>query len=302
MASPHEAPTLPPLPLKEWEDTKETLHRYCQIAGKVRMEYSPYRNHWWNVTLYVTTRGLTTGPIPYGRTTFDISFDLLENRLAVTTGEGAFSFALDDLPVAEFYRRLFEGLRSLEVDASINPEPFRLDDEHTLDANTYNRTCDEGYVRRYHHVLAWVDQVFKEFAGRFNGKTSPVQLYWHSFDLAFTRFSGRRAPVRPGADPVTREAYSHEVISCGFWPGDPSFREPAFYSYTAPEPENLTEQPLHPPAASWQEGGTALLTYEEVCSSSSPRETLLEFLQSAYEAGAKTAGWDIEEFRAGDAV
>ena len=134
------------------------------------------------------------------------------------------------------------------------------------------------------------------------GKTSPVQLYWHSFDLAVTRFSGRRAPVRPGADKVTREAYSHEVISCGFWPGDPSFREPAFYSYTAPEPENLTEQPLHPPAASWQEGGTALLTYEEVRSSGTPRETLLEFLQSAYEAGAKTAGWDVEEFRAGDAV
>ena len=302
MASPHEAPTLPPLPLKEWEDTKETLHRYCQIAGKVRMEYSPYRNHWWNVTLYVTTRGLTTGPIPYGRTTFDISFDLLENRLVVTTGEGAFSFALDDLPVAEFYRRLFEGLRSLEIDASINPEPFGLDDEHTLDANAYHCTCAEGYVRRYHHVLGWVDQVFKEFAGRFNGKTSPVQLYWHSFDLAVTRFSGRPAPVRPGADLVTREAYSHEVISCGFWPGDPSFREPAFYSYTAPEPENLTEQPLHPPAASWQEGGTALLTYEEVRSSGSPRETLLEFLQSAYEAGAKTAGWDVEEFRAGDAV
>jgi hypothetical protein len=302
MASPHEAPTLPPLPLKEWEDTKETLHRYCQIAGKVRMEYSPYRNHWWNVTLYVTTRGLTTGPIPYGRTTFDISFDLLENRLAVTTGEGAFSFALDDLPVAEFYRRLFEGLRSLEIDASINPESFGLDDEHTLDTNTYHCTCAEGYVRRYHHVLGWVDQVFKEFAGRFNGKTSPVQLYWHSFDLAVTRFSGRRAPVRSGADPVTREAYSHEVISFGFWPGDPSFREPAFYSYTAPEPEGLTEEPLHPPAASWQEGGTALLTYEEVRSSGTPRETLLEFLQSAYEAGAKTAGWDVEEFRAGDAV
>jgi hypothetical protein len=302
MASPHEAPTLPPLPLKEWEDTKETLHRHCQIAGKVRMEYSPYRNHWWNVTLYVTTRGLTTGPIPYGRTTFDISFDLLENRLVVTTGEGAFSFALDDLPVAEFYRRLFEGLRSLEIDASINPEPFGLDDEHTLDANAYHCTCAEGYVRRYHHVLGWVDQVFKEFAGRFNGKTSPVQLYWHSFDLAVTRFSGRRAPVRTGADPVTREAYSHEVISFGFWPGDPSFREPAFYSYTAPEPESLTEEPLHPPAASWQEGGTALLTYEEVRSSASPRETLLGFLQSAYEAGAKTAGWDVEEFRAGDAV
>src|ERR687894_1130893 len=252
------ARAFPPLPLDDWEDTKETLHRYCQIAGKVRMELSPFRSRWWHVTLYVTTRGLSTGPIPYGpygSATFEICFDLLENKLAVTTSDkGGFSFALDDLPVAEFYRRLFEGLRSLGIDASINSESFGLDDEHTLDANTYHCTCAEGYVRRYHHVLAWVDQVFKDFAGRFNGKTSPVQLYWHSFDLAVTRFSGRRAPVRSGADPVTREAYSHEVISFGFWPGDPSFREPAFYSYTAPEPEGLTEEPLHPPAASWQVG------------------------------------------------
>ena len=303
MGSPHEAPTLPRLPLEEWEATKETVHRYCQIAGKVRMEYSPYRNHWWHVTLYVTTRGLTTGPIPYGRTTFDVSFDLLENRLAVTTGEGgAFSFALDDLPVAEFYRRLIEGLRSLGIDASIDPKPFDLDDEHTLDANTYHRTCDEEYVRRYHRVLAWVDQVFEEFAGRFNGKTSPVQLFWHGFDLAVTRFSGRRAPERLGVDRVTREAYSHEVISFGFWPGDHNFREPAFYSYAAPEPEGLTEQPLLPQAAAWlPEGGMALLMYEEVRKSDSPRETLLEFLQSAYEAGAKTAGWDMEAFRSSDA-
>jgi Family of unknown function (DUF5996) len=290
---------LPPLPLQEWEDTKETLHRYCQIAGKVRMEYSPFRNHWWHVTLYVTTRGLTTGPIPYGRTTFDISFDLLENRLAVTTGEGgAFSFALDDLPVAEFYRRLFEGLGSLGIDASVNTKPFDLDDEYTLDNNTYHCTCDENYVRRYHRVLAWVDQVFKEFAGRFNGKTSPAQLFWHGFDLAVTRFSGRYAPERPGADKVTREAYSHEVISFGFWPGDTNVREPAFYSYTAPEPEGLTEHPLSPEAAIWlPEGGMALLAYEEVRNSSSPTQTLLEFMESAYQAGAKSARWDIEALR-----
>jgi hypothetical protein len=290
---------LPPLPLDEWEDTKETLHRYCQIAGKVRMEYSPYRNHWWHVTLYVTTRGLTTGPIPYGRTTFDISFDLRENRLVVTTGEGgAFSFDLDDLPVAQFYLRLFEGLASLGIHASINPKPFDLDDEHALDVNTYHCTCDENYVRRSHRVLAWVDQVFKEFAGRFNGKTSPVQLFWHSFDLAVTRFSGRRAPERPGADPVTREAYSHEVISFGFWFGDANVREPAFYSYTAPEPEGLTEHPLSPEEASWlPEGGMALLTYEELRNSASPTETLLEFMESTYQAGAKSAGWDIEALR-----
>jgi hypothetical protein len=301
MGSPHKAPTFPSLPLEEWEDTKETLHRYCQIVGKLRMEYSPYRNHWWHVTLYVTTRGLTTGPIPYGDTTFDVSFDLVEIRLAVTTSEGgAFSFALDDLPVAEFYRRLFEGLGSLGIDASINTNPFDLDDEHTLDTNTYHCTCDAGYVRRYHRVLAEIDQIFKEFAGRFNGKTSPVQLYWHSFDLAVTRFSGKRVQLPEVTDPITREAYSHEVISFGFWPGDHNVREPTFYSYTAPEPEGLTEQPLRPQAASWTpEGGTALLAYEEVRNSDSPRETLLEFLQSAYEAGAKTADWDMEAFRAG---
>ena len=297
------ARALPPLPLDDWEDTKETLHRYCQIAGKLRMGLSPFRNHWWHVTLYVTTRGLSTGPIPYGSygsATFDVSFDLLENKLAVTTSdEGEFSFALDNLPVAEFYRRLFDGLRSLGIDAAINTKPFALDDEYTLDENTFHCVCDREYVRRYHRVLLWVDGAFKEFAGRFAGKTSPVQLYWHSFDLAVTRFSGNQVSLPEGTDPVTREAYSHEVISCGFWPGDPSFREPAFYSYTAPEPENLAEQPLHPPAASWQEGGTALLTYEEVRTSSSPRETLLEFLQSAYEAGAKTADLDIEAFRAG---
>jgi hypothetical protein len=165
--------------------------------------------------------------------------------------------------------------------------------------NTYHRSCDGEYVRRYHRVLSQIDQIFKEFVGRFNGKTSPVQLFWHSFDLAITRFSNRRVSLPEDTDMVTREAYSHEVISFGFWPGDQSVREPAFYSYTAPEPEDLTEQPLSPPAASWAPaGGTALLLYEEVRNSDSPKETLLAFLQSTYEAGAKTAGWNMEAFRA----
>src|SRR5215204_236183 len=253
---------LPPLPLDNWEDTKETLHRYCQIAGKVRMELSPFRNHWWHVTLYVTTRGLSTGPIPYGpygSATFDISFDLLENKLAMTT------------------------------------KPFGLDDEYMLDDNTLHCVCEQKYVRRYHRVLLWVDRVFEEFAGRFAGKTSPVQLYWHSFDLAVTRFSGKQVSLPEGTDPVTREAYSYEVISFGFWPGDTNVREPAFYSYTAPEPEGLTEHPLSPEGASWlPEGGMALLTYEQVRNTFSPKETLLEFMESAYQAGAKSAGWDIE--------
>ncbi len=294
------ARALPPLPLDEWEDTKETLHRYCQIAGKVRMALSPVKNHWWHVTLYVTTRGLSTGPIPYGNMTFDISFDLLENRLCVTTSdEGGFSFALGDLAVAEFYRRLLDGLRWLGIHAAINPSSFGLDDEHTLEDNTFHRVCDREYVRRYHRVLSWVAQVFNEFAGRFNGKQSPVQLFWHSFDLAVTRFSGRRAPERDGADRVTREAYSHEVISFGFWPGDRNVRAPAFYSYTAPEPQGLTDEALRPEGAFWApEGGTALLMYDDLRGKDSPKPALLEFWESAYQAGAKTAGWDTEVFRA----
>ena len=233
---------LPPLSLEQWEDTKETLHRYCQIVGKVRMELSAFRNHWWHVTLYVTPRGLTTGPIPYSKATFEISFNLLENRLVVTTSEGElFGFAIDNLPVAEFYSRLMGGLDSLEIDVSINTEPFDLDDEHTLASDTYHRSWNRSDVQRYHRVLTWTDQVFKEFAGRFNGKQSPVQLFWHGLDLAVTRFSGRRAPERPDADKVTREAYSHEVISCGFWPGDKNVQEPAFYSPTRPRSRRASQ-------------------------------------------------------------
>lgn len=287
---------LPPLPLEEWEDTKKTLHRYAQVVGKIRMELSPSMTRWWHVTLYVTTRGLTTGPIPHPAGTFDISFDLIDNRLKVTTSENShFSFALDDLPVADFYNRLMQGLGSLGIYVSINTRPFDLKDEHTLEENTIHSSCEASYVRRYHRVLVWVDQVFKEYAGRFNGNQSPVHLYWHSFDLAVGRFSGARAELPEDVDPVTREAYSHEVISCGFWVGDENVREPAFYSYTAPEPESLTDQPLQPREASWGQGGTALLTYEAVRNSASPRETLLEFMQSAYEAGARTAGWDVED-------
>jgi hypothetical protein len=293
------AVVLPPLPLDAWEGTKETLHRYAQVVGKIRLTYAPFKNHWWHVPLYVSTRGLTTSPIPYGPKTFAVDFDLLDNRLEVSTSEAeSFGFSLDDLAVAEFYERLVEGLEVMGIRVSINTRPFDLDDEQTLDKNVFHCTCDQEYARRYRRVLAWVDEVFQEFAGRFNGKQSPSHLFWHSFDLALTRFSGRRAPEREGADPVTREAYSHELISFGFWPGDRDVREPAFYSYTAPEPEDLTDQPLNPEAASWApEGGMALLMYEDVRRSDSPRETLLRFLESAYQAGAKTANWDAEAFR-----
>jgi hypothetical protein len=298
--APYSPVVLPPLPLEDWKDTKETLHRYAQIVGKVRLEYSPFRNHWWHVPLYVSTRGLTTSPIPYLNITFEISFDLMDNRLAVSTSEDeGFAFAMDDLPVAEFYRRLFDGLGALGIDLSINPKPFGLEDERTLEEDTFHCVCEREYVRRYWRVLVQVDQIFKEFAGRFNGKTSPVHLFWHGFDLAVTRFSGRRAPGREGTDKVTREAYSHEVISFGFWPGDRNTPAPAFYSYTAPEPDGLTGQPLRPEAAFWApEGGMALLMYDDLRKADSPKTTLLDFMESAYEAGARTAGWDVEDLRA----
>ena len=304
MSDPRTDLVFPPLPLEEWEDTKDTLHRYAQIVGKVRLACSPHRNHWWQVPLYVSTRGLTTSPIPYRNITFEISFDLMDNRLAVATSEGGgFAFHLDDVPVAEFYQRLFEGLDTLGIAVSIDNRPFDLDDEHTLDEDVHHSVCDRDHTRRYWRVLVRVDQVFKEFAGRFNGKTSPVHLFWHSFDLAVTRFSGRRAPEREGADKVTREAYSHEVISFGFWPGDRQVRAPAFYSYTAPEPEGLTDQPLRPEGAFWApEGGMALLMYDDLREEESPKSALLEFLQSAYEAGARTADWNIEDFRAATAL
>ena len=289
----------PALPLDEWESTKETLHRYAQIVGKVRLACCAPANHWWNVTLYLSSRGLSTGPNPYGGLAFAIDFDFVAHELKVSTSEGgAFSFALEDgLSVADFYKKLFSGLETLGIGLSINTSPFEIGGE-PLDKDTHHASYDKEYVQRYWRILVQVDQVFKEFSGRFNGKHSPVQLFWHSFDLALNRFSSRRAPEREGADRVTREAYSHEVISFGFWPGDQNVRTPAFYSYTAPEPEGLTEEPLRPAGAFWAgEGGMALLMYDELRGVDSPKTALLEFLERAYQAGTKTAGWDVEAFQ-----
>ncbi len=292
-------PLFAALPFDEWEDTKGTLHRYAQIVGKVRLGCCAPLNHWWNVTLHVSSRGLSTGPNPYGGLTFEVDFDFVTHELKVSTSEGdAFSFALEDgLSVAKFYKKLFSGLEALGIALSINTDPFDIGGE-PLDKDVQHASYDKEYVERYWRLLMEVDQVFKEFAGRFNGKQSPVQLYWHSFDLALTRFSGRRAPEREGADKVTREAYSHEVVSFGFWPGDRNVRAPAFYSYTAPEPEGLIDEPLRPEAASWApQGGTALLMYDDLRSMDSPETALLEFLESAYLAGTRAAGWDVEAFR-----
>lgn len=294
---------LPPLPLEAWEDSKQTLHLYAQIVGKIRMTLMPERNHWWHVTLYVSARGLTTRPIPYNNMTFEIIFDFIDHNLVVTTSQGeSRSFSLRGQPVAEFYTELFATLTALGIYVTIRAIPYDLPDTPPFAEDYQHASYDRDYVRRFWEILSWIDGVFWEFNGRFVGKTTPVHLFWHSFDLAMTRFSGRPAPPMEGANRVNREAYSHEVISFGFWAGDQNLGEPAFYSYTWPEPQGLRDAPLAPEGARWieQRGGSlAIYPYEALRSTQDPRKALLEFLESAYLGGATRAGWDIEGLRHG---
>jgi len=290
----------PPLPLDEWRATKNTLHLYLQIVGKIRLATFPRLNHWWHVPFYVSTRGLTTRPIPYASGNFEIEFDFIEHALRILTNQGdERSFALEDgLTVADFYRQVFENLAVLGIEAKIRAVPYEAPSKTPFAEDTENKSYDKEYIERYRRILIGVNDVFEEFRGRFTGKSTPVHLFWHSFDLALTRFSGKPAPVRAEAGTVEREAYSHEVISFGFWAGDDNVPAPAFYSYTAPEPEGLTDEKLKPDAAIWNtdKGAMALLMYEDARNAESPRETILEFLESAYQAGAKRGGWNAAEF------
>ncbi|MEW6582933.1 MAG: DUF5996 family protein [Actinomycetota bacterium] len=292
-----DTPDLPALPLEAWEPTKVTLHLYAQIVGKVRLATAAPRNHWWHVPLYVDVTGLTTRRLHHRGVTFQVDFDLLDHALRVRCADGrGESFPLHDgLSVAAFDRELHAALGRLGIDVALVEHPFGVPMTTPFPADEEHSAYDPEYVRRFWRILDWVDGVFEEFAGWFCGKTSPVHLFWHSLDLAVTRFSGREGGVSPGADRVTREAYSHEVISFGFWPGDPTMREPAFYSYTAPEPAGLASHPLFPAEARWTEqptGALAVLPYEAVRSAADPRRALLAFLQSAYDAGGIAAGWD----------
>ena len=292
----------PPLPYREWEPTKQTLHRFAQIAGKVRMALTPFRNHWWHVTLYVGARGLSTGPMPSGDRDVEIAFDLLDHRLRVITSDGdERGFPLTDpFPCGDFYRALMAALRELGVEAAIRAEPFDLGDSPAFADDDVNVGYEPDAVTRYWRVLASTDRVLGRLRSGFAGKASPVHLFWHSFDLAHARYSGRRAPVAEVADRVSAEAYSHEVIAFGFWPGDDRRTPfPAFYSYTTPEPTGLRDRGLSPPAAGWEDtgnGSLAILPYDDVRTASRPRETLLAFFESAYRAGAEIAGWDVDDF------
>ena len=290
----------PPLPLAEWKATKNTLHLYLQIVGKIRLKLFPRQNHWWHVTFYVSPRGLTTRPIPYGLGNFEIEFDFIEHQLKISRHDGERkSFALrDGLTVADFYQQVFENLAALGIETEIQAVPYEAASKIPFAEDTENKSYDREYVEQFHRILTSVNDILEEFRGRFIGKSTPVHLFWHSFDLALTRFSGKQVPPREGAGTVEREAYSHEVISFGFWAGDDNVPAPAFYSYTAPEPENLIDEKLNPEAAIWNtdKGAMAILTYDDALKTeNSPRRAILEFLESAYQAGAKRAGWDLDK-------
>jgi hypothetical protein len=289
----------PELPLEAWSETCATLHMWTQIVGKIRLMQSPWVNHSWHVTLYVTARGLTTSPIPYGTRTFQIDFDFIDHRLAIQACDGKVGgFPLEPQSVAAFYKRLMGEMEALDLPVNIHRTPNEVPTPIRFDQDESHRAYDREYAGRFWRVLVQADRVFKEFRARFVGKCSPVHFFWGGPDLAVTRFSGRHAPQHPGGIPhlpdwVTREAYSHEVSSCGFWPGGGPVPDPAFYSYAYPEPEGFATAAVRPEAAFYSSQlREFILPYDVVRESELPDETLLGFLQSTYDAAADLAGWD----------
>jgi len=285
----------PPLPLAQWKPTYETLHRYTQVVGKTRLALSPMVNHWWNVALYVTARGLTTSPMPVGERTLELELDFLAHELSFRTSDGALRVhELSARTVAEFYADTRATLRELGVDVPLSDVVCEIPGaKESLSNDHVHRSYDREAVGRWFRALTQADALLKEFRAGFTGKVSPVNFYWGSFDLAVTRFSGRPAPEREGADPITREAYSEEVISAGFWPGSGPVQEAAFYCYAAPEPAGLREVRVRPEAARYEPAlSEFVIPYEAVRSSVSPRRSVLDFLQSTYEAAARLGSWD----------
>lgn len=284
----------PPLPLDGWKDTYATLHMWTQVVGKVRAALSPHINHWWEVPLYVTARGLSTSPIPYRDRAFEIEFDFRDHNVAIRTSDGLSKFVpLYPRSVADFYREFMATLRFLGIVVKISSMPVEVPDPIPFEKDEQHASYDPDYANRLWRILLHADAVFKEFRSRFIGKVSPVHFFWGSFDLAVTRFSGRRAPERDGADPVTRDAYSHECSSAGFWPGSGDIKGPAFYSYTVPEPPGYAAYKVRPGEALYHPGlREFLLMYDDVRSADSPHDTLMDFLQSTYEAGADLGHWD----------
>ncbi len=289
----------PELPTAAWRDTYDTLHLWTQIVGKIRLKRTPWLNHSWHVALYVTPRGLTTSPIPDGTRTFQIDFDFLDHVLRIATSDGAQKqFALRELSVASFYAAIMAALAELHIHITIDDMPSELPEPVRFSQDSRHASYDPDAVRRFLQILVNADRVFKQFRTSFLGKASPVHFFWGSFDLAVTRFSGRRAPRHPGgvphlSDAVACEAYSHEESSAGFWPGGGAIDYPAFYCYAYPEPEGFRATQVQPEAAFFsKELGEFILPYEAVRAAAQPDQMLLDFLQGTYEAAANAAKWD----------
>jgi Family of unknown function (DUF5996) len=291
----------PELPTASWRETYETLHLWTQIVGKIRLARTPWLNHSWHVTLYVTTHGLTTSPIPDGTRAFQIDFDFINHDLRISTSDGATRrLALAGLSVASFYTAIMAALAELGIHIAIDDMPNETPDPIRFPDDTRHGSYDAEAVRRLQQILINSDRVFKQFRTGFLGKASPVHFFWGSFDLAVTRFSGRRAPRHPGgvpnlSDAVTCEAYSHEESSAGFWPGSGAIDYPAFYSYAYPEPAGFRAVKARPDAAFFSEAlGEFVLPYDAVRTASDPDRALLDFLGSTYLAAANNAKWDRE--------
>ncbi|QSQ16817.1 DUF5996 family protein [Myxococcus landrumensis] len=285
----------PALSFMEWKDTLATLHRYTQVLGKVRLALTPPENHWWNVSFRVTSRGLSTMLIPYGNGSFEVDFDFLANELRFLTSRGDVRvMELTARPVAEFYRDVMATLRSLGIEVSIWDRPVEIPDDTTrFSEDEHHSIYVPEQARRFWRALLQANIVLKEFRARFTGKCSPVQFFWGSFDLAVTRFGGRPAPVRPGADAVTAEAYCEEVCSAGFWPGTEALGGASFYCYAAPEPPGFSSAQVEPASGGYsQDLKEFLLPYEAVRRASNPRAFLLDFLQTTYDACADLGKWD----------
>jgi hypothetical protein len=285
---------LPALPFDSWKDTLGALHMWAQIVGKVRLKLCPLVNHWWNVPFYVTARGMTTSPMPYQQRAIEVHFDFIDHRLSIESSDGrVVSMALAPQSVADFYKRFMAALGELGVNVPIWTVPCELPNPTRFEQDYAHASYDAEAAHKFWRIVVWVDEIFKEFRGGFQGKASPVHFFWGSFDLAVTRFSGRPAPARPGADSITREAYSHEVSSAGFWPGGGDITGPAFYSYAAPEPVGFAEGRVLPQAAFYHpQMKEFLLMYDDVRAAASPKAALMEFLQSTYDAAADLGKWD----------
>lgn len=282
----------PALPLQEWQDTYRTLHLWTQIVGKIRLSLMPPLNHWWHATLYVNSRGLTTGAIPYPGGAFEIQFDFQRHQLTITTSNGQnTSRPLQPETVASFYAGVLAALQSLGIVVKINPKPQELPDPVLFDRDDSHHSYEREYVERFWRILVSSSKVMERFRGKFIGKCSPVHFFWGSFDLACTRFSGRPAPPRRGV--ISGPAYSHECCSAGFWPGGNGVDGPAYYSYTVPQPAGIEREKVRPEAAKWNpQLSEFILMYDDVRRAEQPEQALYEFLESTYEAGARLGKWD----------